>query len=75
MTSYRKSRSCPSGPEAGLISWNEGEPKYDIRDWSPDGSRMGKGISLSAEEMGILKGILADMEEITVPEEPELPEE
>ncbi len=61
--------------QLNLISWNEGEPKYDIRDWSPDGSRMGKGISLSAEEMGILKGILADMEEITVPEEPELPEE
>ena len=36
---------------------------------------MGKGISLSAEEMGILKGILEDMEEITVPDEPELPEE
>ncbi len=61
--------------QLNLISWNDGEPKYDIRDWSPDGSRMGKGISLSAEEMGILKGILADMEEITVPEEPELPEE
>ena len=61
--------------QLNLISWNEGEPKYDIRDWSPDGSRMGKGISLSAEEMGILKGILADMDEITVPEEPELPEE
>ena len=61
--------------QLNLISWNDGEPKYDIRDWSPDGSRMGKGISLSAEEMGILKGILADMEEIVVPEEPELPEE
>ena len=61
--------------QLNLISWNDGEPKYDIRDWSPDGSRMGKGISLSAEEMGILKGILADMEELTVPEEPELPEE
>ena len=61
--------------QLNLISWNEGEPKYDIRDWSPDGSRMGKGISLSAEELGVLKGILADMEEITVPDEPELPEE
>ena len=61
--------------QLNLISWNDGEPKYDIRDWSPDGSRMGKGISLSAEELGVLKGILADMEEITVPDEPELPEE
>ena len=38
------------------------EPKYDIRDWSPDGSKMGKGISLSHDEMAILKGILEDME-------------
>ena len=29
--------------QLNLISWNEGEPKYDIRDWSPDGTRMGKG--------------------------------
>ena len=35
---------------------------YDIRDWSPDGTRMGKGISLSHDELAILKGILEDME-------------
>ena len=61
--------------QLNLISWNGGEPKYDIRDWSPDGTRMGKGSSLSAEELGVLKGILEEMEEITVPEEPDLPEE
>ena len=48
--------------QLNLISWNDGEPKYDIRDWSPDGTRMGKGISLSGEELAILKGILDDME-------------
>ena len=37
-------------------------PKYDIRDWSPDGSRMAKGISLTEEELKTLKGILDDME-------------
>ena len=47
---------------SNLISWNDGEPKYDIRDWSPDGTRMGKGISLSGEELAILKGILEDLE-------------
>jgi len=31
--------------QLNLISWNDGDPKYDIRDWSPDGTRMGKGIS------------------------------
>ena len=48
--------------QLNLISWNDGEPKYDIRDWSPDGTRMGKGISLSGEELAILKGILEDLE-------------
>ena len=37
--------------ELNLVSWNEREPKYDIRDWSPDHTRMSKGISLSEEEM------------------------
>ena len=39
--------------QLNLISWNDGEPKYDIRDWSPDGTRMGKGISLSHDEMAL----------------------
>ena len=37
--------------QLNLISWNDGEPKYDIRDWSPDGTRMGKGIVVLEEEM------------------------
>ena len=48
--------------QLNLISWNDGDPKYDIRDWSPDGTRMGKGISLSHDELAILKGILDDLE-------------
>lgn len=48
--------------ELNMVSWNEREPKYDIRDWSPDGSKMGKGISLSHDEIAILKGILDEME-------------
>ena len=44
------------------VSWNERDPKYDLRDWSPDGSKMGKGISLTHEELSILKGILDEME-------------
>ncbi len=45
-----------------LISWNDREPKYDIRDWSPDNSKMGKGISLSTEEVIMLKEILDDLD-------------
>jgi len=44
--------------ELNLISWNDREPKYDIREWSPDGEKMGKGITLSDEEMAILKTAL-----------------
>ncbi len=36
--------------ELNLVSWNGAEPKYDIRDWSPDHEKMGKGITLSKEE-------------------------
>ena len=34
--------------ELNLVSWNGGEPKYDIRDWAPDREKMGKGVTLSA---------------------------
>ena len=36
--------------ELNLISWNDGEPKYDIRDWAPEHEKMGKGITLTKEE-------------------------
>ncbi|MBR0092535.1 MAG: YdbC family protein [Lachnospiraceae bacterium] len=36
--------------ELNLVSWNEGAPKYDLRDWSPDHEKMGKGITLTREE-------------------------
>ena len=37
--------------ELNMVSWNEREPKYDIRDWSPDHTRMSKGGSLTEEVM------------------------
>ena len=48
--------------ELNLVSWNEHEPKYDIRDWSPDHSRMGKGVTLTADELASLKELLADID-------------
>ena len=44
--------------ELNLIKWNDRDPKYDIREWSPDGSKMGKGITLSDEEVTVLKKAL-----------------
>ena len=48
--------------ELNLISWNEREPKYDIREWAPDGEKMGKGVTLSKEELLVLKELLNKME-------------
>jgi hypothetical protein len=48
--------------QLNLISWNDREPKYDIREWSPDGERMGKGVTLSKEELAALKELLNKME-------------
>ena len=44
--------------ELNLISWNEREPKYDIREWSPEHEKMGKGVTLSGDEVNALKGLL-----------------
>ncbi|ARK30437.1 YdbC family protein [Halalkalibacter krulwichiae] len=44
--------------ELNLISWNGREPKYDLRDWAPNHEKMGKGITLSKEEVDTLKEIL-----------------
>ncbi|HEY5575377.1 MAG TPA: YdbC family protein [Clostridiaceae bacterium] len=48
--------------ELNLISWNDKEPKYDVRDWDPDHKKMGKGITLSSEELKALRDILNGME-------------
>lgn len=44
--------------ELNLVSWNEREPKYDLREWNPDHTRMGKGITLTDDEVEILRAIL-----------------
>ena len=48
--------------ELNLISWNEREPKYDIREWSPDGQTMGKGVTLTKEELSALREMLSTLE-------------
>lgn len=48
--------------ELNLISWNDREAKYDLRDWSPDRAKMGKGATLSREELLALKELLNSME-------------
>lgn len=44
--------------ELNLVSWNNGVPKYDLRDWNPDHEKMGKGITLTEDEVRKLKELL-----------------
>ena len=50
--------------ELNLIRWNDRDAKYDIREWSPDGSKMGNGITLSNEEAAVLKKALASRNDL-----------
>lgn len=36
--------------ELNFVSWNEAEAKLDLREWSPEYDKMGKGLTLSEEE-------------------------
>lgn len=44
--------------ELNKVSWNGRPPKYDIRDWSEDHEKMGKGITLTDKEAEVLKKLL-----------------
>jgi hypothetical protein len=48
--------------ELNLISWNGREPKYDLRDWAPEHEKMGKGVTLTEEELVALKELLSKTE-------------
>ncbi len=52
--------TSPSGwiTELNRVSWNGKEPKYDLRPWAPDHAKMGKGITLSEEELISLSELL-----------------
>lgn len=44
--------------ELNLISYNDAAPKFDLRDWAPGREKMGKGITLTPEEVEVLKDLL-----------------
>ena len=47
--------------ELNKISWNGGNPKYDIRDWAPEHEKMGKGVTLTEDEFESLKKLLTEI--------------
>ncbi|WP_277630848.1 YdbC family protein [Atopococcus tabaci] len=48
--------------ELNIVIWNDREPKFDIREWSPDYTKMSKGLTFTADELQELKQILEEME-------------
>ena len=55
----RQNRTPERQKQLNMISWNGGTPKYDIRDWAPDREKMGKGITLTEDEMEKLVSMVA----------------
>ena len=48
--------------ELNLISWNGKDAKYDLRDWAPGHEKMGKGVTLSKDELIGLKKLLNNID-------------
>ncbi|SMP62797.1 YdbC family protein [Anoxynatronum buryatiense] len=48
--------------ELNLVSWNDRSPKYDLRDWAPEHAKMGKGITLTQEEVKSLRELLNQLD-------------
>lgn len=44
--------------ELNTVSWGGRPAKYDIRSWSPDHLKMGKGVTLTTDEFAALKTLL-----------------
>lgn len=47
--------------EVNLASWNGATPKLDIRDWSPDHEKMGRGLTFTEDEARELAKILTNL--------------
>ncbi len=46
--------------ELNLISWNGAAPKYDLREWAPNREKMGKGVTLTEDEVKELRRIFEE---------------
>lgn len=52
--------------EVNIVSWNQAKPRLDIRDWSPDHNKMGRGIGLSGEETENLMAIMREVDLVSL---------
>ncbi len=46
--------------ELNFISWDNREPVYDIRTWTSDHSKYGKGVTITQGEMKKLQELIKD---------------
>lgn len=44
--------------ELNKVSWNERPAKYDLRDWNHEDSKVGKGVTLTEDDIKNLKQVL-----------------
>ena len=44
--------------ELNIVSWGGRPGKYDLRSWSPDKQKMGKGITFTKDELIALRDLL-----------------
>ncbi len=44
--------------ELNKVSWNGRPAKYDLRDWNHEDGKIGKGITLTDDEIKYLKHVL-----------------
>lgn len=47
--------------QLNFVQWGENKPKFDLRSWSPDNSKMGKGLTLSHDEVVSLYDVLTNV--------------
>ena len=45
-----------------MVSWNDREAKYDIREWDPEHEKMGKGLTFSKDEIIQLKELINNLD-------------
>ena len=44
--------------ELNMVSWNDRDPKFDLREWAPEHEKMGKGVTLTEDEAKALFELL-----------------
>lgn len=47
--------------ELNMVSWNDREPKFDLREWAPEHEKMGKGVTLTEDEAEALFELLKNI--------------